>query len=198
MNELSFRLASPEDASLLAKIVITVSGGVVEALLDGLLPAVSGEQVLTMVLRDASSHYSYKNCVLAEQGGEIVGLLFAYPASFQKIPPLMKTMIPAKRLQPLIDILTAHVEHSLHINTFWVDAQLRGSGLSDSLMEYAGDLARDMNLSKIGLFAWRDNARALAFYARHGFTCVREVDIPPTFSEQHGHGDLYACDLSGS
>ena len=195
MSDLSFRLASPEDASFLAGRVREVSHGVVDALLLGLLPGIGPEQILSMVLRDTSSHFSHKNCVLACEENRPVGLLFAYPWQEQSIPGLMRTMIPKDRLSPLIDILTAVVPDSLYINTFWVAEDLRGQGLSDALMDYVKDWARDTSLSKLSLFAWRDNSRALAFYERHGFVRFRAVEVPEAFQEQNLQGDLYSCEL---
>ncbi|MBR3664009.1 MAG: GNAT family N-acetyltransferase [Desulfovibrio sp.] len=194
MDELHFRQGLPDDAAFLAHCVCEVSGGVVDALLSGLLPGVASEDVLSMVLRDTSSHFSHKNCVLANLGQKCVGLLFAYSAREQNIPPLMRAMLPKKRLEPLTDLLTAHVEESLYINTFWVDTALRGTGLADALMDYAKALASELDLVGISLFAFRKNARALAFYARHGFHPVREVFVPSELLPEAGAGDLYFCE----
>ncbi|MBO4335186.1 MAG: GNAT family N-acetyltransferase [Desulfovibrio sp.] len=194
MDELSFRQGSPDDAAFLAHCVREVSGGVVDALLNGLLPGVGSEQVLSMVLRDTSQHYSHKNCVLAFMGQQCVGLLFSYPASEQGIPALMRAMLPKKRLEPLADLLTAHVEGSLYINTFWVDVSMRGTGLADSLMDYAKDVSRELDLEGVSLFAFRKNSRALSFYARHGFRKVREVAVPHELLPEAGPGDLYLCE----
>ncbi|MBO4369278.1 MAG: GNAT family N-acetyltransferase [Desulfovibrio sp.] len=195
MNTLSFRLAVAEDAPFLARCITDVSAGVVDFLLEGLLPSVNVLQILTMVMRDTSSFFSHKNCVLAEKNGQNVGLLFAYPARDQTIPALMKAMIPSKRLQPLLDVLTASVPDSLHINTLWVDASYRGSGLSDALLDYASEWAKQQGFCKLGLFVWTDNKRALSFYVRHSFTYVRSVAIPKSLADKHGRGDLLCCEL---
>ncbi|MCR5814454.1 MAG: GNAT family N-acetyltransferase [Desulfovibrio sp.] len=194
MDELSFRQGTPDDAAFLAHCVREVSGGVVDVLLKGLLPGIDSEQLLSMVLRDTSQHYSHKNCVLGFLGQNCVGLLFAYPASEQSIPPLMRAMLPKNRLEPLMDILTAQVPESLYINTFWVESALRGSGLADSLMDYAKALSETLGLKGVSLFAFRNNARALAFYARHGFQRQREVSVPCELLPAAGPGDLYFCE----
>ena len=75
MSDLTFRLANPEDASFLARCVREVSHGVVDALLLGLLPGIGPEHILSMVLRDTSSHFSHKNCVLACEEKTPVGQL---------------------------------------------------------------------------------------------------------------------------
>lgn len=197
-DELSFRPATAGDAAALAARVHEVSAGVTALLLHGLLPGVSACEVLTMVLRDASSHYSHKNCVLAEYQGRMAGLLFAYAAEEQAIPPLMERMLPTKRLEPVRELLTLCHPGSLYINTLWVDEGLRGLGMADALMDYARLWAEDAGHGSISLFAWRDNTRAVSFYRKQGFYPVREIKAQGALREQHDRGDLYVLELGDS
>lgn len=190
-----FRPATADDAPILAARIREVSPDVVDILLHGLLPGISVESILAMVLRDASSHFSYRNCVLAELDGSVAGLLFAYPAEEQGIPPLMERMIPARRLPPLRELLTLCAPGSLYVNTLWVDAGVRGLGMADALMEYACFWAGELGKSAVSLFAWRDNARAVAFYRRQGFRPVREITAQGPLAERHDKGDLYILPL---
>ena len=194
-DSLTFRPAAAADAAALASCIHEVSAGVVDVLLHGLLPGVSVRDVLTMVMRDASSHYSHKNCVLAEYEGRMAGLLFAYAAAEQSIPPLMERMLSAKRLEPVRELLTLCHPGSLYINTLWVDAGLRGLGVADALMDYARLWAEDAGHTAISLFAWRDNERAVSFYRRQGFASVREVAAQGALRDQHDTGDLYVLPL---
>ncbi|MBQ7618359.1 MAG: GNAT family N-acetyltransferase [Desulfovibrio sp.] len=191
MNDIAYRFAGKDDANFLAKIIREVSAGVVDALLHDLLPTVGPEKILSMVLGDTSTHYSHQNCLLAEQGIERVGLLFAYDASLQTIPKLMKTMLPAKRLEPLSDLLLAHVPETLYINTFWVASEQRGQGVAKELLLFAKKWAEQLGLKGLSLFAFRHNLRATAFYAHHGFKVVREVVVPEKLQQQNGAGDLW-------
>ena len=194
-DSLTFRPATAADAAALATCIHEVSAGVVDVLLRGLLPGVSVRDVLTMVMRDASSHYSHKNCVMAECAGRMAGLLFAYAAAEQSIPPLMERMLSARRLEPVRELLTLCHPGSLYINTLWVDAGLRGLGVADALMDYARLWAEDAGHNSISLFAWRDNERAVSFYRRQGFVSVREVAAQGALRAQHDMGDLYVLPL---
>lgn len=196
MNAPEYRMAKQEDAPFLAHCVRDVSHGVVDALLSGLLPNVSAEQLLTMVMGDSSSQYSYTNCLLVEMSAKPIGLLFCYPDTAQVLSPLLNSVISKKRLNPLLDILTAVVTDSLYINTIWVDIDYRGQGLADVLIEYAQSWAKELSLSKLSLFAFDNNTRALAFYTKHGFSRVRDVETPEYLSTQHGGGALYQCLLA--
>ena len=190
-EKLTFRPATVADAPALAACIHEVSAGVVDVLLRGLLPGVSVQEILTMVMRDASSHYSHKNCVMAEYEGRMAGLLFAYAAEAQSIPPLMERMLSAGRLEPVRELLTLCHPGSLYINTLWVDTTLRGLGVADALMDYARLWAEDAGHTAISLFAWRDNERAVSFYHRQGFAAVREVAARGALRDLHDMGDLY-------
>lgn len=57
------------------------------------------------------------------------------------------------------------------VNELYVEPEYRGSGVADELIERAFTLAReqDLPLDRIVLDVDRENARARAFYRRHGF-----------------------------
>lgn len=189
MNEkLQFRPALPDDAEMLALLIEEVSAGVVPLLLHRLLPGISASRLLSMVLRDESSHYSYRNCIIAENTQQTAGLLFAYPSELQSIPSLMESTLPAARLEPARELLTLRIPGSLYINTLWVDETLRGQGLAGALVDYARTWAEDSGLSALSLFAWADNVRATSFYQRHGFRPVRTVTAEGPLHQLHPQG----------
>ncbi|MBQ7738726.1 MAG: GNAT family N-acetyltransferase [Desulfovibrionaceae bacterium] len=193
--DLTFRLGEAADAPFLANCVTEVSQGVVEALLDNLLPLVSATKILTMVLQDDSQAFSYKNCLLAHMGQDPKGLLFAYDACEQKIPKILTTIASKTRLKPLEDLLTCQIPKTLYINTLWVSDDFRGEGLADALIDYAKDWAKSLQLTGLSLFAARNNTRAVKFYQRMGFVARREVFIPETLQSKISAGDLYFCEL---
>lgn len=190
-----FRPATESDAPTLAAKIIEVSPDVVDILLKDLVPGISTESLLTMTLRDTSSHYSYKNCVLAEIGDKTAGLLFAYPAENQKIPSIMETTVPAQRLDPVREILTTAEPESLYVNTLWVDPDTRGQGLADALIDYASFWAENIGMKYLSLFCWRDNSRAVSFYHRQGFKTVLEITAQGALTKLHDKGDLYVRPL---
>ena len=197
-NDIVFRMATTDDAPNLAEKIHEVSPEVVDFLVKGLLPGIGVYEILTMVMRDESSHFSYKNCVLAEIKNKTAGLLFAYPAEKQNIPQLMEHLLPSSRLDPLRELLTLKVPGSLYINTLWVDSTFRGMGIADALLNYAKYWAVEAGMNGISLFAWRDNVRAVAFYRKHGFTPVLELSASIALRDKHEYGDLYNLKLEKS
>ena len=68
-RDLTLRLATADDIDVIAHVVNTVSEGVVEALLGGLLPGKDAEAVLALVFGRRLATYVPENVVLAEVGG---------------------------------------------------------------------------------------------------------------------------------
>ncbi|MBQ7585381.1 MAG: GNAT family N-acetyltransferase [Desulfovibrionaceae bacterium] len=195
MQELNFRVASVEDAPFIAKCVTKVAEGVVEMLLEGFLNSIDPWQILTMVLQDSSQALSYKNALIAELLNSPQGLLLAYEAKDQVIPPLMRTLLPKERLEPLEEALTCVWEDSLYINTLWVAEDQRGKGLAWVLMDYAKTWAKSLELSRLSLMVLKDNLRAQTFYERQGFKFISAIKLPPRLSDLHGGALLLGCEL---
>ncbi len=186
----TFRQALPDDAEQIAAIVKATSAGVVSHLFEGLIPGLSAESILSVAFMKGHGAYHTDNVILSGTADRLTSLLFMYPAADHKIPTLMASLLPSKRLKPVRPILERAVPGSLHINTFWLAEELRGSGHAAALMLEATSRCRTLGLDRIGLFCWNDNEQALRFYAREGFTIVEH--LPPEELSLKGH------DLGGS
>lgn len=64
----------------------------------------------------------------------------------------------------------------LEIKRFYLAREYHGLGLADALMAACERVAREQGSATIWLAVWERNARAMRFYARHGF---REVGSQP-------------------
>ena len=63
-------------------------------------------------------------------------------------------------------------EGSIELWRFYVDKPWQGAGLASALMHAAKRCARERGATTMWLGVWERNARALAFYRKHGFTVV--------------------------
>ena len=65
---------------------------------------------------------------------------------------------------------------ALLIKRFYVQPELHGRGVAISLMSEVESIARSLNLNRLRLGVWERNFRAIAFYAKCGFTdsCSQE------------------------
>jgi ribosomal protein S18 acetylase RimI-like enzyme len=64
------------------------------------------------------------------------------------------------------------------IHTLYLVEAAKGAGVADALMAWALDLARARGAEDAYLGVYHANARALAFYKRHGFEIVGRYDFP--------------------
>ncbi|NCD22019.1 MAG: GNAT family N-acetyltransferase [Spartobacteria bacterium] len=188
--ELDFLTATPDDVDILARHIRETSEGIVEQLLDNLFPDLTADDFLAMVLRESDTHFHTDNIALVKHQDTLIGLLFAYPASQHGIPEIMDRFLPPSRLDPVRAILTTSVPETIYINTIWTHPDWRGTGVADLLMEHARLLSEERGLRGLSLHVWRDNARALAFYARHGFREHQMIPAQAPLCARHPQGSF--------
>ena len=189
----TFRQAISGDADQIAAIVNATSAGVVTHLLDGLVPGLSAESILSVAFMKGHGPYHTDNVILSGKENRITSLLFTYPAADHKIPVLMASLLPSKRLKAVRPILERGVPDSLYINTFWLAEELRGSGHATALMLEAVSRCRTLGFDRISLFCWNDNEQALRFYAREGFSIVEHLPPEELSLKGHSQGGSILC-----
>ncbi len=181
-----------DEAEVVASIIDSTSKGVASYLLEDLVSGFSPQALLAAAMLQGDGAYSLDNILLLEQDNQIAGLLFSYPATLHKVMPLMRSFVPASRIEAVLPILERAVPDSLYINTIWVAENMRGQKttsthgqkMSDLLMQKATARAKSLGLSRVSLFCWNDNHRALSFYTRHGFSIAEH--FPPEALRLHG------------
>jgi ribosomal protein S18 acetylase RimI-like enzyme len=189
----TFQQATRDDAEAIACVVTQTGEGLVEHILDGLVPGVSGAVILSATFMKGEGIYRTDNVIRSRQGEHLSSLLFSYPSNEHRISTLMESLVPAKRLLGVRPILERSVPDSLYINTFWVEEHPQDSGCADALMAVAESRCRDMGYTKISLFCWNDNAGDLRFYTRQGFTVTEHIRMEKALLERHPDGGSILC-----
>ena len=189
----TFQYATPDDADSVAEIVIQNSRGIGQHLFDGLLPGLTAKSILSAAFVKGEGPYRMENVIHAKRGDAIIALLFSYPFHEHRVPPLMESFIPAKRLNPVRPMLEKSVPDSLYINTLWLTEELHGNGYADALMVEAASRCRAFGFSRISLFCWNDAERSMRFFARNGFELAEHLasDVLPL--EGHPDGASILC-----
>lgn len=189
----TFHYATPDDAEAIARIVVRNSGGIAEHLFDGLIPGLNAASILATGFMKGEGPYRAENVIHATKDGETIALLFSYPASEHKVPELMSSFVPVKRINAVRPMLEKTVSDSLYINTLWLAEDLHGKGYGDALMMEAASRCRQLGFTRISLFCWNDAERSMRFFARHGFTLAELLprDLLPL--SQHPDGASILC-----
>ena len=83
--------------------------------------------------------------------------------------------------------ITAEEPASVELWRIYLDASLHGMGVGARLLREVGSIARSMEATGIWLAVWERNARAIAFYGKHGFARAGRQDF-------HVGGEVH-CDV---
>lgn len=189
-SDLDFLPATPDDAEAVAPLLRETSAGIVDHLLADLFPGLAVEDFLAMALRESGTHFHTDNIALLKHRDDLVGLLFAYPSSRHGVPDIMENFLTPARLDPVRAILTTSAPNTIYVNTIWTHPDWRGTGAADLLMDHARLLSLELGLGGVSLHVWRDNARARAFYARHGFRTYQALPAHDPLRQRHPQGSL--------
>ncbi|MBG0791255.1 MAG: GNAT family N-acetyltransferase [Desulfovibrionaceae bacterium] len=190
---IEFRPAESEESQRLTSIIQETSGGLVDYILTGVIPFTKPHLILRSQVITEDSLYSYRNMVVCEEEGEIIGLILAYPWDEQVASDLTRRYLSEQKYGVVEDLLNSAEENSLFINTFWVSEKYRGEGLADVLMDVAAEWARSKGLTRLSLHVWKGNERAVRFYSRHGFIQTRTFPFPDHKLLHYKTGKLQMC-----
>lgn len=173
MDEVTrFRRARVEDCAKIAELYSISSDGVADYIWRKL--AGPGEDPLEVGERRYAredSVFSYKNCVVAEHNGEVIGMLVAFPMETEPDPGESEVEDPV--LAPYGEL---ERPGSYYVCGMALLPEHRGRGLGAGMLGLAREEARRRGLAEMSLIVFEQNAGAKRLYERHGF---REVDRRP-------------------
>lgn len=175
--EISYRNGRKEDRSVLAELINTASGGVIEYLFHDLIPDMNPVQMVAHNLSAEDSFYSYKNAIVAEYKQNLIGASLSYPSHFHRITEEMKNFLPEDRLEHFKSFYSSRVKDSLLLNALCVDERFRGKGIGTRLITLTKKKAKEEGLRALSLIVFADNTDAQRVYVRCGFKAVESVEL---------------------
>ena len=121
--------------------------------------------------------FSYRNSVVAEIDGKVVGALVGYPVPDEPepvdaddIPPMF---VPLRELEN-------RAPGNWYVNSVAVFPKARGLGVGSQLMTHAEQIAKDLGLRGLSLIVSDANHGARQLYERLGY---EEIDTRPMVKE---------------
>ena len=182
-NKVIFRPAMKSECRAVASLYSISSDGVADYIWTRL--AASGEDMLDVGQRRyerEDSVFSYKNCVVAELEGKIVGMIVAFPMEVDEDSPdteIDPVLLPYSKLEE---------DNSFYICGMAVFPEYRGLGLGTRMLELAETQAKKRGFQKLSLIVFEQNQGAKRLYERHGY---REVAREPVVAHEliHYTGD---------
>jgi ribosomal protein S18 acetylase RimI-like enzyme len=167
-----YRRAAPTDAPELAVLVNMAGEGLPLYLWTKMAePDEDPWEVGSRRAQRDSGSFSYRNAVMMEQDGSVVGCLIGYPLSaepepinYDETPPMFVPLQELENLAPgtwYVNVLAVYPEH-------------RGRGYGGQLLSLAERVANDSGCSAMSIIVSGANAGARRLYERAGYTEAAE------------------------
>lgn len=163
----NIRKATPEDASLLLRVVDMASGGVVPALWAEMAPpGMDGSGVGLALIGAEDGDFSYRNAYIAERDGAMLGGLIGYalPTTPKPVGPEVPEVFVG--IEELAQLVPGH----WYINFMAAVPEARRHGVGAALLNEAEAQARDRSCPGLALIVAASNENAISVYRRAGYT----------------------------
>ena len=177
-----FRTATKEDRYELARLFRIASSGVADYMWSRLAPKYPGLTPLEIGARRFAreeGNFSYKNCVVAEQDGAVIGMLFTFPiekgqeADDKAADPILK---PYEALE---------MAGSFYICALALLPRFRGRGAGTKMLSIAREQAHQRGFGTLSLLVFEQNEGAVRLYERNGFEVAGRAPVVPHGLIQH-------------
>ena len=187
-----FRPAGKEECRTIARLYSISSDGLADYIWTTL--AKPGEDILDVGERRYSNEdllFSYKNCLVAEHKGKIIGMLVAFPMYLPDGPNAANEPDPV-----LVPYAKLEKDSTYYIMGVAVFPEYRGKGIGTRFLELAAGKALENGLSQLSLIAFEQNEGAKRLYERHGFyEIAHETVVPHDLIHYTGYALLMAKDI---
>jgi len=175
-----FRLATPADARAIAELVAIASEGVAAIQWQAAAEREPGVEPLDLGERlyaQEGERYSYRNCVVAEQGEAVVGMLLTFPEGPCQGEPAPPPPYDGSDVFAPYRYLEA--PDTWYICALALYSPYRGRGLGSRLLEIAHRQAHERGFTQMSLVVFEENAGAVRLYRSRGFEVVKRSPIIP-------------------
>lgn len=192
-----FRAATIDDCYTIAQLFRIASDGVSDYLwstLSDQYPGLTLIEIGAERYTNPDSLFSYKNCVLAEQNGEAIGMMLTFPMTAEEsqgvatelIPNVLEASQVTEQSEPSEpsepDVLAPYNLEAL--GTWYICAlalfpKFRRQGIGTQFLKLAHRQAAEQGFSELSLLCFEQNTEALKLYQRHGFQNIDRARVVP-------------------
>lgn len=172
------RPAQKAECDLIAKLYEMSSGGVANYIWSTLQDQFPGMSLLDVGQRRyerENTEFSYQNCMMAEDRGEVLGMLHSYPVE-PRSDPIQADDSVDPVLRPYMEL---EASGTLYISGLAIWPNFRGQGIGSRLLQAGRDRAKSLELSELSLLCFAGNRRARRLYERQGFVVVDWRPVVP-------------------
>ena len=135
----------------------------------GVLPPSARREIGERRYAREEGAFSFKNCTFAELGGEVTGMLHAFPMEEE----------PEETDEPVNPVLQPYTRLEVPGSHYVSFPEHRGRGLGTRMLEMAREQARDRGCRRVNLLVFERNEGAVELYRRYGFGVIDRVPVVP-------------------
>ena len=185
---ISFRAATREDSRSIASLYRISSDGVADYIwAKSVKPNEGILDVGERLYEREDGVFSYKHCTIVEVGGEVAGMIVAFPMTLSESEDEDPVLAPYSRLEEA---------DSYYICGIALFPEHRGKGLGHQLLVMAKQHAKNVELKKLSLIVFEENTEAKRLYESVGYQEVkREKIVPHPLIPHTGYAVLMVCYL---
>lgn len=191
----SIRRTVEDDSTSLAVVELMTAPEFATFVLEGLFGDASIGAILSWRYQQGgvdSTQWSW----VAENGGEVIGAMGAYPVALAKKEWGNDEGEAKERNAHFACLRPLMRDDAFHIARLGVLPQARRRGVAQALIKEAEAATRKADLSLLTLIVWADNEAALSLYYGMGFTERGDAEIAPhPRMARHGKMLLLGKDL---
>lgn len=187
---INIRPATYDDIPALIKYTDVAAAGMIEFLLDGLVPNFTYHYLLKNLISDASTSLSYENFIVAENGNEILGAAACYPAEQHVLDERMSMLIPKKRIEHFREYFEP-LPASLYVSILGTsnDQASKNGRVTLKLLSKLCDMAREQGFKQLSFHVWEQNKDFMQIVDRLGAKTLKTIAIEP-HPKLHYQGNL--------
>src|SRR5574341_656401 len=159
INEIIFREGRKEDSYRIAELDNIASEGALDFLFHDLVPGMSPVQIVASGLANDQYPHTYRNVIVAEHQGSIIGMSLSFPSQFHAITEELRGFLPGDRLEHFKDFFSSRVEGSYFLDALSVEKQYRNIGIGTELIKLTTKKAAKEGFKTLNLIVFSEIGR---------------------------------------
>ncbi len=170
---MNIRRALVEDAGAIAALLMLATGEVIRRLI-GVENQAKSQDLLLHFVKEEYGQYSFQNCHVAEEAGEIIGTLLSYDGA--KLEELRKPFLDYihEHFNPLAIVEDETQAGEYYIDSLAVSPWHQGKGTGSRLLHHLIQEKTASEFKTLGLLVDKSNPDAKRLYLKLGFKPVGE------------------------
>jgi ribosomal protein S18 acetylase RimI-like enzyme len=188
VSTILIRPARKDESRIIAELFEVSSDGVADyvwSTLQGDYPGLALLEIGQRRYEREGTAFSYQNCLMAEDQGEVLGMMHSYA-----IDPPDDRGLNAHAVDPVLRPYSElEAPGTLYIAGLALWPAFRGRGVGTRLLEAAHERARSQGLRELSLLCFAGNTGARRLYERSGFVVVDWRAVVP-HAMIHHTGDV--------